>query len=157
MVNAVAYIRNGAYAVVGLIWFAQKDGSNETEVYGNISNVSSGEHGLHIHQYGDLSRGCESFGPHFNPYNHTHGGPTDKVKHVGDFGNVVADANDTVHVRLTVDSLEFSGKNSILGRGIVLHEGKDDLGKGDTPDSKLTGNSGARLACGVIGWAAEEL
>ena len=36
-------------------------------------------------------------------------------------------------------------------RGIVLHTGKDDLGKGSSPDSKLTGNSGERLACGIIG------
>jgi Cu-Zn family superoxide dismutase len=39
----------------------------------------------------------------------------------------------------------------VIGRSIVVHEGIDDLGSTDHADSKTTGNSGARLACGVIG------
>lgn len=42
----------------------------------------------------------------------------------------------------------------MLGRSVVVHAGEDDLGHGNSADSKTTGNSGARLACGVIGLAS---
>lgn len=41
----------------------------------------------------------------------------------------------------------------MVGRSVVVHSGTDDLGRGNHPDSKTTGNSGTRLACGVIGLA----
>ncbi|KAI7860766.1 superoxide dismutase [Cu-Zn]-like protein [Circinella umbellata] len=155
MVNAVAYLQ-GATAV-GLVWFSQEHGSHTTSIYTNVTGVAPGDHGMHIHQYGDLSQGCASLGLHFNPFARDHGAPTDHVKHPGDFGNAMADEHGNIQYHLTVDSLEFSGENSILGRGIILHGGKDDLGKGHSPDSKLTGDSGERLACGIIGLAPDDM
>lgn len=46
----------------------------------------------------------------------------------------------------------LSGPRSIIGRGLVIHNNSDDLGKGGTPDSLTTGNSGSRIACAVIGY-----
>lgn len=54
-------------------------------------------------------------GLHFNPYNQDHGGPFDKVKHVGDFGNVKVDESGHADFTLTVDSLTLEGPNSIIG------------------------------------------
>ena len=55
MVNAVAYLQ-GATAI-GLVWFSQDKGGHNTNIYANITGVAAGDHGLHIHQYGDLSQG----------------------------------------------------------------------------------------------------
>lgn len=53
---------------------------------------------------------------------------------------------DLVDTTITLDGLY-----SVIGRSVVVHKNVDDLGKTDHPDSKTTGNAGARLACGVIG------
>ncbi|KAI8148402.1 superoxide dismutase [Cu-Zn]-like protein [Fennellomyces sp. T-0311] len=154
MVNAVALLQGTATALTGLVHFSNTGIS--TTIYANLTSVPPGDHGFHIHQYGDLSEGCESMGAHFNPFNKTHGGPTDKVRHVGDLGNVVADQHGHVQFHLTIDGLDFDGENSILGRGIALHADRDDLGEGGG-ESKLNGNSGPRIACGVIGLAADTI
>ena len=78
----------------------------------------------------------------------------DKVRHVGDLGNVNADENGRVSVKIVDTFLSLSGENNILGRAVVIHEGEDDLGKGKgelQAGSMKTGNAGGRLACGVIG------
>ncbi|KAI9251835.1 superoxide dismutase [Cu-Zn] [Phascolomyces articulosus] len=161
MVNAVAILKGAASAsaIVGSVWFTPQHGgdySKETTVYANVTNVPAGKHGFHIHEFGDLSDGCESLGGHFNPFNMNHGSPEDHVKHVGDFGNVDVGNDGTVHFQVTVDTLEFEGPNSILGRGIILHADQDDLGRGGNEGSRLVGNSGARIACGIIGNAAKD-
>ena len=50
--------------------------------------------------------------------------------------------------------VKLDGENSVLGRSIVVHKNEDDLGLGNHPDSKTTGNSGERVACGVIALSA---
>jgi Cu/Zn superoxide dismutase len=41
---------------------------NGVRIYGTISGLNKGLHGFHVHEKGDLSKGCDSAGPHFNPY-----------------------------------------------------------------------------------------
>jgi Cu-Zn family superoxide dismutase len=78
-----------------------------------------------------------------------HGGPTDVQRHVGDLGNIVADEQGNAHYDWTDTKLSFNGEDSIIGRGVIVHAGEDDL------KSQPTGNAGARVACGVIGVAEE--
>ena len=115
-------------------------------VVAEVTGLTEGKHGFHIHEYGDCSKpDGTSAGGHFNPWNKPHGAPWDKERHVGDLGNIVAAAGDTARLELVDTLLSFNGKNSIIGRGIIVHAGEDDL------KTQPTGNAGARVACGVIG------
>ena len=59
--------------------------------------MTPGLHGFHIHQYGNLTQGCTTAGPHYNPFNMEHGGPDMEIRHVGDLGNVEAKEDGTAH------------------------------------------------------------
>jgi Cu-Zn family superoxide dismutase len=72
-----------------------------------------------------------------------HGGPHTAERHVGDFGNIEADASGKGHL-VWKGKLDLSGPNSIIGKSVVVHEKEDDL------KTDPAGNSGARIACGVI-------
>lgn len=99
-------------------------------VYGEIRNLTKGLHGFHVHQFGDTTNGCISAGPHFNPYNKTHGGPDDEERHVGDLGNVTANDEGLAKFDFTDRLIRLNGPNSIIGRAIVVHSDPDDLGAG---------------------------
>ena len=108
-------------------------------------------HGFHIHVYGNLLQGCTTAGPHYNPYGQTHGGPDEKIRHVGDLGNVQSNEDGVGRFDLMDSQVTLFGPFSVVGRSCVIHRDTDDLGKGGNDASKLNGNAGARIACGVIG------
>jgi Cu-Zn family superoxide dismutase len=66
-------------------------------------------------------------------------------------GNIEADENGNVQQVMYDSLVKISGKYSVIGRSVVIHEKKDDLGKGCNLESLITGNAGKRIACGVIG------
>ncbi|MEX0843992.1 MAG: superoxide dismutase family protein [Balneolaceae bacterium] len=116
-------------------------------VKGSFEGLEPGNHGFHIHQYGDCrAEDGTSAGGHFNPDEKDHGAPTDMERHMGDLGNIEADENGTAMVDYTDDTVTLS---QILGRGIIIHAGEDDL------KSQPTGAAGSRVACGVIGIAQQ--
>ncbi len=90
------------------------------KVVGTITGLSEGKHGLHIHQYGDLSDGCASTGVHYNPYGNNHGGPTDDEHHVGDLGNIVANSAGVAEFEIHAELLNLNGPYSVVGRAIVV-------------------------------------
>ncbi|KAJ8917786.1 hypothetical protein NQ315_010692 [Exocentrus adspersus] len=149
--QATVYVDDpaGASGVTGNITFTKTDSG--VTVSGTVSGLKEGKHGFHIHALGDLSGGCTSTGGHFNPTNLTHGSPDDKNRHIGDLGNIVADASGVAKIEISDTLIDLEGENSIIGRGVVVHEGEDDLGKGGYEDSLTTGHAGGRLACGVVG------
>jgi superoxide dismutase, Cu-Zn family len=103
-------------------------------------------HGFHIHENGDCSApDASSAGSHFDPSASPHGGPEGEVRHGGDLGNLKADANGHASGSIKVGGVSIDdGPDRILGRAIVVHASPDDL------KSQPAGNSGARIACGVI-------
>ena len=77
----------------------------------------------------------------------SHGSPSSKERHVGDLGNIEADKDGKAHLDYIDTMISFSGANSIIGRGVIVHEKEDDF------KTQPTGNAGARVACGVVGIA----
>ncbi|KAJ3037061.1 Superoxide dismutase [Cu-Zn] [Rhizophlyctis rosea] len=152
MVKAVSVLR-GDSAVTGTVSFTQEAEGQPTVVEVSLKGLTPGKHGFHVHEFGDNTNGCTSAGGHFNPNQHTHGAPEDQVRHVGDLGNVVAGPDGSVNVKITDRLVSLIGPQSIVGRTIVVHADEDDLGKTSHEQSKITGNAGGRLACGVIGIA----
>ncbi|KAJ4356749.1 Superoxide dismutase [Cu-Zn] [Didymosphaeria variabile] len=151
MVKAVAVLR-GDSNVKGTVTFEQADESSQTTVSWNITgHDANAERGMHVHAFGDNTNGCTSAGPHFNPHGKDHGAPSDEVRHVGDLGNFKTDGQGNATGSVTDKLIKLIGQDSVIGRTIVVHAGTDDLGKSDHPESKKTGNAGARPACGVIG------
>uniref|UniRef100_A0A0D2NPW4 Superoxide dismutase [Cu-Zn] n=1 Tax=Gossypium raimondii TaxID=29730 RepID=A0A0D2NPW4_GOSRA len=122
-----------------------------TTVNVRITGLTPGPHGFHLHEYGDTTNGCMSTGPHFNPNNMTHGAPEDEVRHAGDLGNIIANADGVAEATIVDNQIPLSGPNAVVGRAFVVHELEDDLGKGGHELSLTTGNAGGRLACGVVG------
>jgi Cu-Zn family superoxide dismutase len=133
--------------VKGSILFMQAPGT-PTLIKGTITGLQPGDHGFHIHEFGDMSKGCESMGAHYNPDGVDHG--DENEGHVGDLGNITADDKGTASFSIRADRVDLIGERSVVGRGIVVHADADDLGRGGDEESKKTGNAGNRLACGVI-------
>jgi Cu-Zn family superoxide dismutase len=134
--------------VNGITTFVQT--KTTTTIHVKLSGLTPGPHGFHIHQYGDQRNGCTSMGPHYNPFDKEHGGLRGTNRHVGDLGNLIADKKGKVNTVIKSKSVKLTGKYTVLGRGLVVHDDEDDLGKGGHTDSKTTGHSGARVACGII-------
>ncbi|KAM6159167.1 copper chaperone for superoxide dismutase [Rhynchocyon petersi] len=144
--EAAVAILGGRGPVQGVVRFLQLN-PECCLIEGTIAGLEPGLHGLHVHQYGDLTSNCDSCGDHFNPDGTSHGGPQDAERHRGDLGNVHADSDGQAVFRMEDEKLKVW---EVIGRSLVIDEKEDDLGRGSHPLSKITGNSGKRLACGII-------
>lgn len=119
-------------------------------VTGAVSGLApNAKHGFHVHEFGDCSApDGTSAGGHFAPEAHPHGTPDPTKHHAGDLGNIQADASGQARIDLKVPGLGLAaGNRAIVGRGLIVHAGPDDL------TTQPTGNAGARIACGVVGIA----
>ena len=137
----------GNSGVTGVVHFTQVAGGVKVEAH--VDGLTPGDHGFHIHQYGDCGApDGSSAGGHFNPAGVEHGSPQDNVHHVGDLGNLTAlgDGHGML-VDQFFSGLSLSGPGGIIGRAIIIHAGADDF------TSQPTGAAGSRVACGVIGIA----
>lgn len=104
-------------------------------------------HGIHVHEKGDCSAAdASSAGGHFNPAGSAHGRASAAVHHAGDMDNITADANGVANVNIHLVGVTLGGgaANDIAGRALVVHAAPDDY------TTQPSGNSGARVACGVI-------
>jgi superoxide dismutase, Cu-Zn family len=111
-----------------------------------LHGIPPGEHGLHLHATGACDPpGFTSAGPHFNPTNRKHGARNPQGPHAGDLPNVSVRADSSVDTTLTVPAGVVAAIGSGAGaRALVLHARADDL------VTDPSGNSGDRIACGVL-------
>jgi len=132
----------------GTVWLAQK--GPDVLVRARVTGLKPNqEHGFHVHEKGDCSApDGTSAGAHLNPDAKPHGPPTGP-HHAGDMPSLKADASGSAEFRTTVQGSVLSGTaGDFAGKGLVVHAAADDY------TTQPTGNSGARIACGVIGKVA---
>jgi Cu-Zn family superoxide dismutase len=132
-------------SVSGIVAFTQR--GNLVTVVADVRGLPpNSSHGLHIHETGDCSApDAASAGGHFNPDQHQHGAPNAPEHHAGDLGNLESCTDSRAYKRMIVDDLTLdNGPHGILNRSVVVHAAIDDLA------TQPSGNSGARIACGVI-------
>jgi len=130
--------------VRGMVLFHEMGG--HLMVHAHLSGLAPNtEHGFHLHDKGDCaSADGTSAGGHFNPDGKPHG-PQGAPHHSGDMPSLKADANGMVDQKFMLDGPTVSaGPASIVARSVIVHASPDDY------TTQPTGNSGARLACGVI-------
>ena len=123
----------------------EQAGDGKVRVFVFAQGLKPGQaHGFHIHEAGDCSSGDGmSAKGHFNPQGKAHGQPG--AGHAGDLPMLQADKAGKAKLDVTVDGISIgSGAGNIVGRGLIIHADPDDF------KTQPTGNSGARIACGVI-------
>ena len=111
-----------------------------------MSGLSPGPHGFHVHEKGDCSApDATSAGGHFNPDGKPHGHPSHGPHHLGDMPMLEADGGGNATLKAFLPGLALGGgPTGLAGRAVVVHAAVDDF------KSQPAGNSGARIACGVI-------
>jgi superoxide dismutase, Cu-Zn family len=126
-----------------------KPASHGVIVQLKAKNLPPGEHGIHFHQ----SAKCdppefETAGPHFNPDGKKHGLKNPEGHHAGDMKNLTVTANGTARMTIVDHDVDLSDDSHSLfsngGTSLIIHAKADDM------VTDPTGNSGARIACGVI-------
>ncbi|XP_032887789.1 extracellular superoxide dismutase [Cu-Zn] [Amblyraja radiata] len=134
-------------SVSGYMLFSQSYPHGRLQAYVNLEgfplSAAKSLHGMHVHQYGVLNGSCPSTGPHYNPYGVNH------PQRPGDFNNFQVQNGKIVKYMRNLRANLF-GRDSILGRAVVLREKEDDLGVGGNQESLETGHSGRGLTCGTI-------
>lgn len=143
--TATATLRNAAGATVGSATFTET--SIGILVTGSLTGVGSGTHGIHVHQTGQCTPTFAAAGGHHNPRERRHGFRSAEGPHAGDLPNLHVPQAGTLTFDLTLPDVRLRGSEGLLegdGSALVVHAAADDY------STDPAGNSGDRIACGVI-------
>lgn len=145
--TAAADLRNAAGHSVGTAHFTQVGGV--VRIVLEARGLPPGLHGVHIHAVGKCDPpDFTSAGPHFNPTNAQHGALNPQGSHAGDLPNLDVAPDGTGRLETATEQLSLgSGPTSLWdadGSSLVVHAAPDDF------KTDPTGNSGARIACGLV-------
>jgi superoxide dismutase, Cu-Zn family len=141
-------------SVHGVLSLSQASEDAPTVISGELKGLAPGKHGISINVYGDLSDGATSCGEIFNPFGQPHGFPGDATRKVGSLGNIIAGEDGKAYVEIEDTLVKLVGPHSVIGRSIIVYAAEDDGGRGGHENSLITGNSGPRVAAGVVGLAS---
>jgi superoxide dismutase, Cu-Zn family len=154
-VPATALIHTASGEWIGTVDFVPVPGGLFVSMH--VEGQTPGAHGTHIHERGECAPGVDhvtgqtvpfgAAGGHFDPEqtgNHGHPDEPADVAHAGDLPSVVVDAQGDGELEYTTPDLTLEGAHSIVGRSIAVHANPDDYA------TDPAGNSGSRIACGVI-------
>ena len=129
----------------GEVTFVWQD--HDVLINGKFSGLKpNSEQGFHVHEKGDCSApDAMSAGGHFNPETKMHGMPDSGMNHAGDLPNIKSDANGNAVYSAKLHGFSVNtGPTGVIGRAVVVHRDPDDY------KSQPAGNSGPRIACGLI-------
>jgi len=125
-----------------------RDLAGGIEIVATFTKLPPGKHGFHIHNAGDLrGKGCAGACSHWHSGPHRDHGSDPISGHTGDLGNVEL-TGSKIRYRYFLAGVKIT---ELWGRSLIVHADEDDLGLGDHDDSKITGHSGARIACAIWG------
>lgn len=145
--HASAELRDAAGETVGWATLTE-DATGRLHVNVHVKGVSAGPHGIHIHAVGACSPDFGAAGGHHNPLGVVHGLDTATGGHAGDLPNLKVNGAGVGRLAATSERASLSsGPTTIFdanGSALVIHAGPDDQ------VTNPTGNSGGRIACGVI-------
>jgi Cu-Zn family superoxide dismutase len=146
--HAVAHMKSLDGGNAGTVDFAQTN--HGTLIVFDLKGLPPGAHGIHIHTSGncDAKTKFTSAGPHFSPEPKTHGFMVKGGPHSGDLPNQFAASDGSLHASTISNMFALgNGKKSIFdrdGASIIV------MAKGDDYTTQPAGNTGDRIACGVI-------
>lgn len=145
-VRASATINDVANTTIGTATFADTPAGLLVSL--NISGLGIGPHGVHLHAVGScVTPAFTSAGAHFNPDGRKHGFLNPDGHHAGDMPNIISPPSGVHKVEFIVEGVKLTGRGGLIdddGASIVIH------GAGDDHSTDPSGNSGGRIACGVI-------
>lgn len=145
--QAAAILRDASGDVVGFAYFTE-DGTGRVHVNVHAKGLTSGLHGIHIHAVGACSPTFAAAGGHHNPLGHQHGLENPAGAHAGDLPNLVVNRAGIGHLNAVTERATLSAGAATVfdadGSALIIHAGPDDQA------TDPTGNSGGRVACGVI-------
>lgn len=145
VLKSVVSTVDGNKREVGQLYLRPVDSG--VQVYGKLMGLKPGTTvALHIHETGSCNDMGKAAGEHFNPTNKPHGNPDSEASHAGDLPNITANDQGVATINYVNDdiSVAMTGPKSVYRRAFIVHGGVDDY------TSQPSGNSGPRVACGII-------